>query len=410
MLERWINREQRPMRPFIQVLAFDVLAKLALAAVTIALIRFMPVGEYALLTLAVSAAGLAAQVISAGINRIYIIGYDRYALAGKLEALLAMQVFGVAAVALVAAPLAGAFNGLYPAATALACAMAISEFSKTYYQRELRFAPYSGIEVGRTTAQGIAVAGLLFLYGDTLSAKAVVWAQSAALAIAFGAALSPVLRWRRLADVSSVRELLRDISSGPYVLLFAYFSVIAIFSQVDVMIVRWLGDDQVLASYGAALRYYGLLSLALGAAHAVLLPAIQQARSPREIDRLYAQHFRLVLAFAPVVALVGAAAGWVMPWVDQGRYPESVAAFRVLALSAVVSFAFSPHVNMLLKLERFRFLVVLVTLALGVNVAMLLLLVPRYGAVGASVAVLIAAACVTMPIYFESRRLRLQER
>jgi O-antigen/teichoic acid export membrane protein len=54
--------------------------------------------------------------------------------------------------------------------------------------------------------------------------------------------------------------------------------------------------------------------------------------------------------------------------------------------------------------------VTLVTLALGVNIAMLLLLVPRYGAIGASIAVLIAAACVTMPIYFESRRLRLQER
>jgi O-antigen/teichoic acid export membrane protein len=99
-----------------------------------------------------------------------------------------------------------------------------------------------------------------------------------------------------------------------------------------------------------------------------------------------------------------------MPWVDQGRYPDSVTAFRVLALSAVVSFAFSPHVNMLLKLERFRFLVTLVTLALCANVVLLLLLVPRYGAVGAAVAVLIAAACVTMPIYFESRRLRLQER
>ena len=398
------------MRPFIQVLAFDVLAKLALAAVTIALIRFMPVDEYALLTLAVSAAGLAAHVISAGINRIYIIGYDRHALAGKVEALLMVQVIGVATLALLAAPFAGAFQGLYPAAAALACAMAISEFSKTYYQRELRFANYSGIEIGRTAAQGIAIAGLLLLYGNTLSATAVVWAQFAALSIAFGAALYPAVQWRRLADVSSAKELLRNISSGPYMLLFAYFSVIAMFSQVDVVMVRWLGDDQTLASYGAALRYYGLLSLALSAAHAVLLPAIQQARSPREIDRLYAQHFRLVLAFAPVVALVGAAAGWVMPWVDQGRYPESVTAFRVLALSAVVSFAFSPHVNMLLKLERFRFLVNLVTLALGVNVTMLLWLVPRYGATGASVAVLIAAACVTMPIYFESRRLRLEER
>jgi O-antigen/teichoic acid export membrane protein len=398
------------MRHFVQVLSFDILAKLALGAVTIALIRFMPVEEYALLTFAVSAAGLAAQIFSAGVNRIYIVGFDRHALADRVEALLALQLIGVAAVALLATPFASSFKGIYHAAAVLAGAMVISEFSKTYYQRELRFARYSGIEIARTAAQGVAVGALLLAFGDGLDAVAVVWAQAGALTLAFCAALCPVLRWRRLANVSSVRALVRDIAAGPYALLFAYFSIVAVFSQLDVVMVRWLADDQVLASYGAALRYYALLSLALGAVHAVLLPAIQQAHSGQELDRLYAQHFRLVLVFAPLVVLAGVLAGWVMPWVDHGRYPDSVTAFRVLAISAVVSFGFSPHVNLLMKLERFRFLVALVALALGVNVVMLLLLVPRYGSIGASVGMLIAAACVTIPIYFESRRLRLQRR
>jgi len=398
------------MKHFFQVLSFDVLAKLALGVVTIALIRFMPVEEYALLTFAASAAGLAAQVFSAGINRIYIVGFDRHALAGRVEALITLQLVGVAAAAFVSAPFAGAFRGLYPAVAALAGAMVISEFSKTFYQRELRFARYSGTEMARTAAQAIAVGALLLAYGAELHAAAVLWAQTGALALAFCVALRPVLRWRGLADVSSAAALARSIAAGPYALLFAYFSIVAVFSQLDVVMVRWLADDQVLASYGAALRYYALLSLALGAVHAVLLPAIQQARSSQELDGLYARHFRLVLVFVPAVILAGAAAGWVMPWVDHGRYPDSVAAFRVLAVSAVVSFAFSPHVNMLMKLERFRFLVALAALALGVNIAMLLLLVPRYGAIGASVATLIAAACITIPIYFESRRLRLQRR
>jgi O-antigen/teichoic acid export membrane protein len=199
------------------------------------------------------------------------------------------------------------------------------------------------------------------------------------------------------------------IARGPYALLFAYFSVMAVFSQLDVIMVRWLADDRVLASYGAAMRYYGVLSLALGAVHAVLLPAIQQARSGRELDVLFGQHLRLVMIFGSVAVLAGAAAGWVMPWVDRGRYPDSVTAFRVLAISAVVSFAFSPHVNLLMKLERFRFLLLLIAAALGANFAMLLWLVPRYAAVGASVSTLVAAACVTIPIYFESRRLRLRQ-
>ena len=396
------------MKYFAQVLSFDALAKVTLGAVTIALIRFMPIDQYAALTFAVSVAGLAAQVFSAGFNRIYIVGYERYALTGKIETLLTLQLLGVAALALAAAPFAGAFGGLYHAAVALAGALVLSEFSKTYYQRELRFARYSGIEIARTAVQGGAIGGLLLVYGDRLEAASVLWAQCGALALVFCAVLWPLVRWRRLADLSSAGALVRGIAAGPYALLFVYFSIIAVFSQADVMMVRWLADDRVLASYGAALRYYGVLSLALGAVHAVLLPTIQQARPGRELDELFGQHFRLVLIYTPVLVLAVAAAGWVMPWVDQGRYPDSVVAFRVLAVSAAISFAFSPHVNLLMKLERFRFLVALVSAAFGVNLAMLLWLVPRYGAIGASLAVLLAAACVTVPIYFESRRLRLK--
>lgn len=396
------------MKHVTQVLSFDVLSKLALGAVTIALIRFMPTDEYATLTFAVSGAGLAAQMFSAGFNRIYIVGFERYSLGSKLEAVLALQLLGVVALAIVAAPLAGAFRGVYLAAVVLAGAIVLSEFSKTYYQRELRFARYSGIEVARTAAQGTAIVGLLLVYGDGLEAAAVLWAQSAALVFAFGAALGPVVRWRRLADYPSAGALARAVAAGPYPLLFAYFSVIAVFSQADVMLVRWLADDRVLASYGAALRYYGVLSLALGAVHAVLLPTVQHTPHAAQLEKLFRQHLRLVLIFTPLVVLVIAAAGWFMPWVDLGRYPDSVKAFRVLAVSAAVSFAFSPHVNLLMKMERFGFLVALAVAALSVDFAMLLWLVPRHGAVGAAFATLIASACVTIPIYFESRRLRFK--
>ena len=397
------------MKHFVQVLSVDALAKVALGVVTIALIRFMPVEEYAALTFAVSAAGLAAQIFSSGFNRIYIVGFERYALAGKIRGLLILQLTGIAVLALAFAPLAETFKGLYSAAVVFASAIMLSEFAKTYYQRDLRFGRYSAMEIGRTVLQGAAVGGLLLAYGDRLKAAPVLWAQSGSLALAFCVALWPVLRSSRLADLGSGGALARSIARGPYALLFVYFSVIAVFSQVDVVMVRWLGDDRVLASYGAALRYYGVLSLALGAVHAVLLPAIQQARGGPELDALFGRHFRLVLIYAPIVVLFAAVAGWVMPWVDQGRYPDSVIAFRVLALSAVVSFAFSPHVNLLMKMERFRFLVVLVAAALVVNLALLLWLVPRQGAMGASFAVLVAAACVTVPIFLESRRLRLRQ-
>jgi O-antigen/teichoic acid export membrane protein len=114
----------------------------------------------------------------------------------------------------------------------------------------------------------------------------------------------------------------------------------------------------------------------------------------------------LLVVFIPAVALGALMAGWVLPWIDLGRYPDAVPTFRILAVSAVLSFAFSPHVNLLMKHERFRFLFILIVFALVVHVLLCLLLITRFGAPGAAAATLVGSACVTVPIYFESRRLK----
>lgn len=394
------------MKRFVQVLSFDVLAKAVLGLVAVALIRFMPTDQFAAYTLALSVATLAAQVLAGGFNRIYIVGYERLGLADRTEPFLGLQLALVALAGILGLPAAGAFEGLYPAVVALAAAIVLSEFSKTYFQRELRFGRYSAIEIGRVSAQAAAIIGLIAVYGGAVKASAVLWIQAAALAGAFLVALGARLAWRRVSALRTWGSLLRGAAAGPYAYLFAYFGVLAVFSQIDVVLLKLLSDERTLASYGSALRYYALLSLALGAVHAVLLPSIQRAETREALDSLYAQHLRLLVVFIPGVALAALAAGWLLPWIDLGRYPDSVPAFRILAVSAVLSFAFSPHVNLLMKHERFRFLFVLIVIALAVHVLLCLLLIPRFGAPGAAAATLIASACVTVPIFFESRRLK----
>jgi len=395
------------MKRFVQVLSFDVLAKAVLGLVAVALIRFMPTDQFAAYTLALSVATLAAQVLAGGFNRIYIVGYERLGLADRTEPFLGLQLALVALAGILGLPAAGALEGLYAAVVALAAAIVLSEFSKTYFQRELRFGRYSAIEIGRVIAQAAAIIGLIAVYGGAVKASAVLWIQAAALAGAFLVALGARLAWRRVSALRAWGSLLRGAAAGgPYAYLFAYFGVLAVFSQIDVVLLKLLSEERTLASYGSALRYYALLSLALGAVHAVLLPSIQRAETREALDSLYAQHLRLLVVFIPGVALAALAAGWLLPWIDLGRYPDSVLAFRILAVSAVLSFAFSPHVNLLMKHERFRFLFVLIVIALAVHVLLCLLLIPRFGAPGAAAATLIASACVTVPIFFESRRLK----
>jgi len=80
--------------------------------------------------------------------------------------------------------------------------------------------------------------------------------------------------------------------------------------------------------------------------------------------------------------------------------------FRVLALSSIVSFAFSPHVNLLMKLERFGFLLRLILVASAVAIALHATLIPRLGALGAAIATLLASALVTVRIFFAARSAR----
>lgn len=161
----------------------------------------------------------------------------------------------------------------------------------------------------------------------------------------------------------------------------------------------------MIATYGSAFRYYSILSLALGSVHAVLLPMIQKSSSHQELRHLFAKHRQIVMAFIVVVTFAGWLAGWVIPWIDAGKYPEAVATFRILCVSAVISFAFSPHVNLVMRFERYKFLLCLIVAAFALNVSINLALIPSYGAVGAAIATMISAATVTISIYVESRKL-----
>lgn len=393
------------MKRFFQVLSFDVLAKVVLGLVSLALIRYMPVEQFAGFTLAVSVATLAAQALAGGFNRIYVVGFETLSLAGRASAFLGFQLTLVAVVAMAGVLVADALNSLYPAALALALGIVLSEFAKTYYQRELRFGRYSAIEVGRAAGQALGVGLLIVVYRDTLGAAPVIWIQAAALALSFAVALAAVMRWTEVFAPAAIARVARTVLLGPYGYLLAYFAVLAVFSQIDVLMVKALAGEHTLATYGSALRYYGLLSLALGAVHAVLLPAIQRAATAADLRRLYREHFRLVLLFAPAVLLGAWLAGWILPWVDGGRYPDAVAAFRVLAASAIVSFAFSPHVNLLLKRGRFRFLFLLIIAASAVAFAANLVLIPRFGAPGAALGTAIASACANVSFFLLARRL-----
>lgn len=388
------------------VFSADLVSKILLGLTWLLIIRHMAPAEFALLTLATSVATVASQMLGASVNRIYILGTPATGNAGPASLVL----FQCGCLLLMAAAgfaFSDALPGnIYVLTMLLGLGILLSDFGKTLYQKQLKFKALSAVELARATL----VSAILTVLVTQLETRVLAW-QVLAVQAATVCVLSLVVITRHVTinEILNVRDgakCLRPVFSSGHGYLFGYFVLLAFFSQADVFLIKALSDNETLASYGSAARYYQLLSLALGAVHAVFLPTMQQLKTKEAVDSFFERHYRMLLVFAPLVGICALSANYVLPWIDLGRYPQAVSTFQILCVSAIISFAFSPHVNLVFTFRKFRFVLFLIVVALAVNVGLGLLLIPTYGGPGAALATLIASACVTVPIFIRSRKLR----
>ena len=395
------------MKAFAQVFSFDLMSKALLGGLGIILIRHMPSGEYGTYTLILSLVAFATQSVSATFNRLYILAGEKGASGDEWPA-LGLQGMLIGLLALLGLPLIASLGAGYGMALALIIAICASEFAKTCYQRELAFTRFSLIELSRSALFVTIALLLIWQQGDGVTACAILGVQAASLLFVAWFAL----RWRLAGSTASLAASVsyaRRFADRKYLGLFAYFVSVGLFTQTDIFMLKIVGDELMLATYGSAFRYYSILSLALGAIHAVLLPMIQRAGGGTDLQQILARHRRLLLAFAAGTALAGWLAGWFIPWIDAGKYPQATLTFRVLCISAVISFAFSPQANLLLRYEAFRFLAFVIVAALVVHVTICSALIPSYGAVGAAISTALSAALANAAFYLRARALTLRK-
>ncbi len=393
------------MRAVFQVFSFDLASKVLLGILGMLLIHYLPQAEYAAYTFGLALVTFCSQSVAASFNRIYIVAYQKLRLKNTEMDFLALQLLLITGLILLGTPLSFSLGSLYWIIAALAAVSCLSEFSKTFFQQDLKFLTFSLIEFSRSLLFFCCTLLLIVLEKDELTASTVLLSQMAALlGVSLWVTRTKLINLKS-AGFPEIVRFFNALLKGEYRYLFAYFIILSVFTQTDIFMLGLLGDDNMLATYGSAFRYYSILSLALGSVHVVLLPLIQKASNDRELLALFARHRRVIIIFVPAVVIAGWFAQWLIPLIDNGKYPGAVSAFRILCVSAIISFAFSPHVNLVMRFERFRFLFVLICIALVLNVAMNILLIPQFGAAGVAFATLVSAAAVTIPIYFRSRGL-----
>jgi O-antigen/teichoic acid export membrane protein len=392
----------------IQVLSFDVLSKAMLATTMLLIIRYLPDSEYASYTLAMSLVGVLATTISSVFNRIYIVGHHETGEQGMAETFFGAQCMCWLALFVLTLPLAPWFGGLQLFIGLLILATCLSDFAKTFYQRELAFWRLSVVELLRTSLFLVATGVLILFVPRDLDAWHILLVQAVTMLAIVLAVFSGQLHYRRIFAFGRIRQLLIDLGVRDYKYVIGYFILVAVLSNLTIFLLKLLTDDYQLATFGSAMRYYNLLSLALGAVHVVLLPAIQKLQSSEELEHVLAQHRRLVLPFAALVLVAGVASYWGIPLVDRGKYPNAIPVFQILAASAVVSFAFSPYINVLLKMGDFKFIFWLMAIGLIANLAVSSVLIADYGVIGAAWGFALGMSAINVIVYRRASAYRLQ--
>jgi O-antigen/teichoic acid export membrane protein len=368
-------------RGFASTFALNVCARGLSAIATVLLVRSLTVESFAYVVLFLNVGQFAGSALTGGIRMRYTrVEAERVSRGSAEQTGFALAwaaglalVLGVAALCLVGVRLldpstAGGDPTLFVAlAAAFTAGQASVEMAMYHYQAHLKFVRAGAIDVSRGAA--MLLAALVATFGVIGSGEAV--AAATALAVLLVAAIPCLPLARRTLRARPIASVVGDFGreSG---WLTAYFLASAGFAYATIFLVAALLDDQAVASYGAALRY---ISIVFGPFPALM--AVLRVRSAQQdiVDSTKLQLgmlARWVKRAGPLVAVVLGLAALLapvaIPLVDGGRYPDSVAIFQLLLISAFFEYATMPGPNLLLSQRRYRLLAAIYAVALVVQV------------------------------------------
>ncbi|OGC95505.1 MAG: hypothetical protein A2W25_01155 [candidate division Zixibacteria bacterium RBG_16_53_22] len=392
------------MKSILQVFSFDLLAKLFLGIMGILLIRYLRPVEYATYILAISAVTMTTQALATSFNRLYIVGRKKLRLSDP-SGFLGLQLAALSCISMLALTFYGKVGAIFWLIALMAAASTLMEFSKTFFQEQLKFLRFSMIELARTMLilAGVAT-GILFL-GKNLAAWQVLAIQSLSMLVVFTAVFARRIEPGRVFLLGQAWRLARNMARNGFSCLIGYFILFSLFGQLDICMLRILADDQAVATYGSAFRYYAIVIMGLSSVHVVLLPFTQKASNIKQVRATFRKYSRLVMLTVPLILAGAWLSRWIIPIIDGGKYPEAIPVFRILAVSAIISLAFSPHVNAVMRFGQFRYMLILVCSGIGISVTGNLILVPALGPVGTAITTLISFSFVNGLTFLRGRNL-----
>ena len=403
-------------RGFAATYAVDLVTKALGAAIVVVLIRGLSVESYAYTTLFLTLAQFAGSAAGGGVRTRYLrdeaerlsrgdsAGGEGAFVSALVKGTLLIVVIGAAALPIMwAAGIGAEFTravNLVAYAIAFAAGFSACELATARYQAKRRFLAAGVVSVVRATAL-LAAAFIVVATAQSVVVLSLVLVASMLLAGAITA--GPVA-------LGGAAVLPR---SWPWfdreeVLLSLYYVAAAGFAYVDVMVAGALLSNHQVATLGASLRYLAIVQSPIPALAAVLRVRTSQVDL---VDSLANQR-AMVLTWLrrtslPAVIVVGATvlvAPLLIPQLDGGKYPGSIAVLQIFLVTALSAYLTAPSVSILMAQRRYVVLVAIYAAGLVLNFAGDVAVARRFGLVG--IAVVSSAVYVALDIALTALALR----
>ncbi|MBQ3260604.1 MAG: oligosaccharide flippase family protein [Alistipes sp.] len=389
-----------------------------MAVATIVIVRLLSIDEYAIYTKFHSISVLSTTIIGTGLALAYVRFAAEKVSRGQdnsfgLFKLCSLLVCLATIISFIAIPIINkSFNTTFfisIISLIYGGVLALNKMNQSYFQVDERFST-SGIITNIkniTLCLGVAVLPIFF---SNITATQTIYATIISAIIAYLIGYIYISKNSTTQTFSSDKSLLRALFKESWWLII-YSLLVCLFDQGCVIIMSHIASIEDIAIYGVASKYYALMLTFLSSLMTVLrIRTSNQSMVDSKDNRkaFVLNWIKRVWWIAGAVCLCTILVSRpVLTLLNGNEYIDAVPVFNILVVGVFIGYIFAPNVAVMMSAKRYKELCALALISFIINCVICVTLIPKCGAIGAAVAVVISNAFLnivsTLIIYYDKK-------
>jgi O-antigen/teichoic acid export membrane protein len=338
------------LKRIITVFLGDGFSKAINIGVSLYLISFLTVDQYAYFTVVFTSIMMSYQVACGLIERLYITDHSNFVIARRSRLLIALPIGGIFFVYTVAVLESKAGLVFLAGYSAFIC----FQILRIVAQKDENFRRFVILDVLKNSIWAALTAALVFLGAQTADYYLMALVFSAWVVVLCVSYMACSVSRNELSGMPG-----RDgiISSFSYLMMRAdivFYSILTgCMPYIALVLASFVGAAETVATYGVAMRYQALFSMVVYAINVVLLPRMASG-SIEEVKHIIGVFYKKI-PYALLASILAIGIVWfAMPLLGAGKYSGGQLAFVLFAGCSMCSLVSAPAATYLLALRQYR--------------------------------------------------------